>query len=81
MTVPIRSTPLSSPAESALLCVSLRPREAAKAIGISERLLAQWTKARIVPHLRIGRTVLYPLDSLRSWLAQQIEAQQKGGSI
>jgi predicted DNA-binding transcriptional regulator AlpA len=52
-------------------CLSMRPQEAATALGISERLLWDWTKRGIVPHVRIGGVVIYPADSLRAWLQQQ----------
>jgi excisionase family DNA binding protein len=51
----------------------MRPREAAKALGISERLLWEWTGRGIVPHFRLGKTILYPVDSLRDWLKQQAQ--------
>ena len=53
------------------LRLALRPREAAKALGIGERLLWSLTNQGVVPHVRLGRTVLYPTDLLRDWLAQQ----------
>jgi excisionase family DNA binding protein len=55
-------------------CLALRPREAAKALGISERLLWEWTDRGIVPCVRMGKAILYPVDSLRDWLKR--EAQQ-----
>ena len=41
-------------------CLSMRPREAAKALGISERLLWEWTDRGVVPHIRLGKAILYP---------------------
>jgi excisionase family DNA binding protein len=62
--------------------LALRPRDAAKALGISPRLLWQLTHDGHIPCVRIGtgkrRTVLYPVDQLLSWLEQQVEAA-KGG--
>jgi excisionase family DNA binding protein len=67
-------TDLSSP-------LTLRPREAAKALGISARHLWQLTKDGHIPCVRVGsgtrKTVLYPVAQLQSWLASQ--AQGKGG--
>jgi len=57
--------------ESDKLCLAMRPRDAAKALGISERLLWEWTNRGTVPHVRLGRAILYPVDSLREWLRQQ----------
>lgn len=52
-------------------CLAMRPREAAKALGISERLLWEWTNKGVVPHVRLGKVILYPVDSLREWLKEQ----------
>jgi excisionase family DNA binding protein len=60
--------------------LSLRPREAAKALGVSERLLWDWTHHGDIPHVRIGRTILYPVDALREWLNRQAEAAKGGES-
>ena len=61
--------------------LALRPREAAKALGISPRLLWQLTKDGQIPCVRVGsgkrRTVLYPLADLQAWLTRQTQA--KGG--
>lgn len=51
--------------------LGLRPREAAKALGIGERLLWSKTNAGEIPHLRIGRAIVYPVDMLRDWMTEQ----------
>lgn len=48
--------------------LALRAREAAEALGISERLLWEWTRAEGVPHVRIGNVLLYPIGEVRQWL-------------
>jgi len=53
--------------------LSMRAREAAKALGISERLLWEWTDRGIVPHVRLGKRIVYPVDSLRDWLTRQAQ--------
>jgi excisionase family DNA binding protein len=62
--------------------LALRPREAAKALGISPRLLWQLTQDGHIPCVRVGggkrKTVLYPLADLQAWLTQQA-ATTKGG--
>jgi hypothetical protein len=58
-------------------CLSMRPRECALALGISERLLAEWTRRHLVPHVKIGGVILYPADSLRDWLRKQAETDEK----
>lgn len=62
--------------------LALRPREAAKALGISQRHLWQLTKDGHIPCVRVGsgtrKTVLYPLADLQAWLTRQA-ATAKGG--
>jgi hypothetical protein len=63
--------------------LALRPRDAAKALGISARTLWGLTAPRgPIPCLRIGhgkrQAVLYPLADLREWMRAQVEAA-KGG--
>lgn len=62
--------------------IALRPREAAKALGISPRLLWQLTHDGAIPCVRVGsgrrRAVLYPMAELQAWLSQQANAA-KGG--
>ena len=58
--------------------MALRPRDAARALGISERLLWSKTNADEIPHLRIGKAIVYPVAELERWLAEQ--AQRKGGT-
>ena len=48
--------------------LALRPKDAAKALGISERLLLDWTHEYGLPHVRLGRVLLYPVEDLREWL-------------
>ena len=60
--------------------LALRPREAARSLGISPRLLWQLTKDGLLPCVRVGngkrQSVLYPLADLQAWLTQQA----KGGA-
>lgn len=63
--------------------LALRPRDAAKALGISARTLWGLTAPRgPIPCLRIGRgkrrTVLYPVADLQAWLSRQAEAALGG---
>jgi excisionase family DNA binding protein len=58
--------------------LALRPREAARALGISERTLWEWTKAGRVPSVRVGHVVMYPTDALKAWLAQQAAPSKEG---
>jgi excisionase family DNA binding protein len=58
--------------------LALRPRDAAKALGISPRLLWQLTKDGTIPCVRVGngkrKAVLYPLADLHAWLTRQTHA-------
>jgi len=49
--------------------LALRPREAAKLLGVSPRLLWQWTKDGRIPSIKLSRTVLYRRESLEEFLA------------
>jgi excisionase family DNA binding protein len=63
---------------SVLTPLALRPREAARALGISPRLLWQLTKDGHIPCVRVGsgkrRSVLYPLAELQAWLTRRAVA-------
>lgn len=58
--------------------LALRPREAAKALGISPRLLWQLTHDGHIPCARVGtgkrRAVLYPVADLQAWLREQADS-------
>lgn len=63
--------------------LAIRPREAAKALGISPRLLWQLTKDGHIPCVRVGsgkrKTVLYPVADLQAWLTRQAEGTKRAG--
>ena len=69
------TTPTHDCADSIRL--ALRPKEAAQALGIGERKLWEITADQTsgIPHVRLGKAVLYPVDELRRWLARKA----KGG--
>jgi excisionase family DNA binding protein len=52
----------------------LKPREAAKRLGISERTLWTITKAKQIPSVRIGRSVRYSIEGLRAWVSARENA-------
>lgn len=57
--------------------LSLRPKDAAKALGIGQRKLWELTHPRgPIPCVRVGTAVLYPYHLLQAWLAQEAA---KGG--
>jgi len=52
--------------------LALRPAEAARALGISERTFRALLPR--IPHIRLDGAVLIPLDVLRRWLTERAEA-------
>jgi excisionase family DNA binding protein len=58
--------------------LSLRPREAARALGVSERWLWEQTKAGEIPCTKVGRVTLYPREMLEDWLRRRATQQQQG---
>jgi len=56
--------------------LALRMRELAKALNLSVRSVWALTKAGVIPHVRVGGSILYPVDSIRQWLQEQAKGQQ-----
>jgi hypothetical protein len=59
--------------------LALRPREAAAALGISERKLWSLTQAGDVPHVKLDRVTLYPVAVLEDWLARCADTHKEVG--
>lgn len=51
--------------------LALRSKDAARAIGIGPRLLWSLTNQGVIPHVKIGRRVVYPVDLLRQYLQRE----------
>ena len=51
--------------------LALRPKDAAKALGIGPRLLWSMTNRGEIPHIKLGKAVLYPVAVLERWLADR----------
>ena len=51
--------------------LSLRLREAAQALSISERTLWSLCQRNEIPHVKTGRVVLFPIASLKQWLEEK----------
>ena len=66
-----RTPTLKKPAEATPLCMAMRPKDAAKALGIGERLSWSETNASEIPHFKLGNATLYPVEALREWLRQE----------
>ncbi len=62
----------TTPPSPALLPLALRPRDAAKSLGIGQRKLWELSQPRgPIPCVRVGTCVLYPYHLLQQWLADQ----------
>ncbi len=48
--------------------IAMRPKEAAKLLGIGERKLWELTNRGEIPHAKAGRAVVYSVDALKHWL-------------
>lgn len=59
--------------------LALRPRDAARVLGVSVRTLQDWTRRGIVPCIRQGRVVLYPVSQLQEWLARRMQSADPQG--
>ncbi len=64
------------PGEASDIRIALRAREAAKALGISPRLLATLVAERRVPHVRVNKALIFPVRELQDWLTGETA---KGG--
>ncbi len=66
-------SPLTSPVPAAPR-LALRPKDAAKALGIGQRKLWELSQPRgPIPCVRVGACVLYPVPLLEKWLAEHAE--------
>jgi predicted DNA-binding transcriptional regulator AlpA len=63
----------SGASDPCLPCLALRPKHAAAALGIGERKLWEITADRSsgIPHVRLGRAIVYPVRELADWLAER----------
>jgi predicted site-specific integrase-resolvase len=68
-------TKSTTPTLSKIPRVALRKHEARLAIGVSAGTLEAWTKAGFIPHIRRGAIVLYPVDKLKKFLAEEADRQ------
>ena len=57
--------------------LALRPKDAAKALGIGQRKLWELTKVGAIPCVRVGVCVLYPIPLLQEWLSEQARLNER----
>lgn len=53
----------------------LRPGEAAIAIGVSRSRVYELIASNTIPSVRLGTSVRVPVDALRAWIQEQLEAK------
>ena len=54
--------------------LALRPKDAAKALGIGQGKLWELSHPRgPIPCAKIGTCTVYPIEALRAWLAEQAD--------
>lgn len=58
--------------------ITLRPYEAARALGICERTLRDLMRSGAIPHIRLGRAVLIPVADIEAFIADRLN---RGGRI
>ena len=56
--------------------MALRPREAAEALGVSERTIREVLPE--IPHTHLGACVVIPVHSLRAWLDKKVSQDARG---
>jgi excisionase family DNA binding protein len=54
----------------------LTPRQAAHALGISERTLVTRTQEGVFPIVKIGRSTRYDVEFLRRWISDHSQARK-----
>ena len=72
-------TPAADAGRDDMPRLALRPKDAARALGIGERKLWELTADRTsgIPVVRFGKAILYPVRELADWLAQQVEGGRR----
>ena len=53
--------------------LALRPKEAADALGVSERTLRKWMRDDALPYRRLDGVVLISRRALEQWLEEQTQ--------
>ena len=61
--------------------IALRPKEAADALGISDRTLRTWMRDEELPFLKVAGVVLIPREELKRWLRERIEREKRAEAL
>ena len=57
--------------------LALRPKEAAKALGIAPRTLRKWMRDDGLPHFRLDGVVLIPRARLEQWIENHLTTERE----
>lgn len=64
--------------EPGLLAEFVRKEDLARDFGVSERTIERWVRLQLLPApLRLGRTSLYHLPTVKKYLADQMEQRSR----
>lgn len=75
---PVPKWPVRPGHEPPPLPLAMRPKVAARAVGVSPRTLWTLTQRGEIPHARIGKAVIYPTAGILAWLeAKTVNAPVK----
>ena len=57
--------------------LALRPKEAAEALGVSERTLRKWMRDESLPYFRVEGAVRIPVGDLTAWMRERLRSQAR----
>jgi excisionase family DNA binding protein len=52
-------------------------REAARRLRVSDRTLRKRVRQGVIPHIRFGGKILFPVAALEAWISKQIRGGGK----
>jgi excisionase family DNA binding protein len=52
-------------------------REAARRLKVSDRTLRKRVRQGVIPHIRFGGKILFPVAALEAWISKQIRGGGK----
>jgi excisionase family DNA binding protein len=61
--------------------LALRPKEAAEALGISERTLRKWMRDEGLPYFRVDGAVCLPTAEVEQWMLERTASQPTSDEI
>ena len=61
--------------------LALRPREAAAALGVSQRTLRKWMRDEGLPYFRVDGAVRLPTAELERWMLERTGSERKTDEI